>query len=150
MASSHKPAWPAGWPGYRDQFRLTGFIWKISARFPRREKTKHPGEESWLEIRETKPNMAKQKIITFVPFIALATVIAVLLQLNGMFIIWKIQQAKQDNAIRASRIHPAFILVTGLKCSYGKISSPLTDIRVGKTEISVTELAHPLIWTRGK
>ena len=89
--------------------------------------------------------MAKQKIITFVPFIALATVIAVLLQLNGMFIIWKIQQAKQDNAIRGSRIHPAFILVTGLKCSYGKISSPLTDIRVGKTEISVTELAHPLI-----
>ena len=115
MASSHKPAWPAGWPGYRDQFRLTGFIWKISARFPRREKTKHPGEESWLEIRETKPNMAKQKIITFVPFIALATVIAVLLQLNGMFIIWKIQQAKQDNAIRGSRIHPAFILVTRLK-----------------------------------
>ena len=79
------------------------------------------------------------------PIIALATVIAVLLQLNGMFIIWKIQQTKQDDAIRASRIHPAFILVTELKCSYGKISSPLTDIRGGKTEISVTELAHPLI-----
>ena len=30
--------------------------------------------------------MAKQKVITFVPIIALATVIAVLLQLNGMFI----------------------------------------------------------------
>ena len=79
------------------------------------------------------------------PIIALATVIAVLLQLNGMFIIWKIQQAKQDDAIRASRIHPAFILVTGLKCSYGKISSSLTDIRVGETEISGTELVHPLI-----
>ena len=50
------------------------------------------------------------------PIIALATVIAVLLQLNGMFIIWKIQLAKQDDAIRAFRIHPAFILVTGLKC----------------------------------
>ena len=29
--------------------------------------------------------------------------------------------------------------VTGLKCSYGKISSPLTEISVGKTEILGTE-----------
>ena len=41
---------------------------------------------------------------------------------------WKIQQAMQDDAIRTARIHPAFISVTGLKCSYGKISSPLTEI----------------------
>ena len=27
----------------------------------------------------------------------------------------------QDNAIQTTRIHPAFIPVTGLKCSYGKI-----------------------------
>ena len=27
----------------------------------------------------------------------------------------------QDNAIQTTRIHPAFIQVTGLKCSYGKI-----------------------------
>ena len=53
----------------------------------------------------------------------------------------------QDYAIRAARIHPAFIRVTGLKCSYGKISSPLTEIPVGKTEISETEPAHPLIRT---
>ena len=41
-----------------------------------------------------------------------------------------------------------FLLVTGLKCSYRKISSPLTEIPVGKTEISATEPARSLIWTR--
>ena len=56
----------------------------------------------------------------------------------------------QDYAIRTARIHPAFISVTGLKCSYGKVLSPLTDIPVGKTEISVTELARPLTWTHPK
>ena len=45
---------------------------------------------------------------------------------------------------------PPFILVTGMKCSYGKISSPLTEISVGKTEISGTEQARPLIWTHRK
>ena len=34
---------------------------------------------------------------------------------------------------------PEFIPVTGMKCSYGKISSPPTEISVGKTEISGTE-----------
>ena len=28
---------------------------------------------------------------------------------------WKIQQAMQDNGIQTVRVHPAFILVTGLK-----------------------------------
>ena len=40
-----------------------------------------------------------------------------------------------------------FLAVTGMKCSYGNISSPLTEIPVGKTEISVTEPGRPLIWT---
>ena len=35
---------------------------------------------------------------------------------------WNIQQTMQDDAIRTTRIHPAFIPVTGLKCSCGKIS----------------------------
>ena len=43
---------------------------------------------------------------------------------------------------------PPFIPVTGMKCSYGKISSPLTEISVGKTEISGTKPARLLIWTR--
>ena len=40
-----------------------------------------------------------------------------------------------------------FLPATGMKCSYGKIFSPLTEIPVGKTEISVTEPARPLILT---
>ena len=43
-----------------------------------------------------------------------------------------------------------FIPVTGMKCSYGKIFSPLTKISVGKTETSGTEPAHPLIRTHWK
>ena len=45
---------------------------------------------------------------------------------------------------------PPFIPVTGMKCSYGKISSPLTEISVAKTEISETEPARPLMWTHRK
>ena len=52
------------------------------------------------------------KNLTFVPSIASATLKAVSLQLNGMFMISKIQQAMQDDAIQTARIHPAFILVT--------------------------------------
>ena len=37
--------------------------------------------------------------------------------------IWNIQQAMQDGANRTTRINPAFIPVTGLKFSCGKISS---------------------------
>ena len=54
-----------------------------------------------------------------------------------MLMMWKIQQAKQEDAEFIRKINPAFLPVTGLKCSYGKIP-------VGKTEISVTELARPL------
>ena len=43
------------------------------------------------------------------------------------------------------RIHFAFMPVTGLKCSYGKISSPLIEIPAGKTEISGTEPGRPLM-----
>ena len=60
---------------------------------------------------------------------------------------WKIQQAMQDDAIRTIWTHPAFIPVTCLKCSYGKISSPLTEISVGKNEVSGTDPARPLIQT---
>ena len=51
----------------------------------------------------------------------------------------QIQQAMQDDAIQTDTTHPA----TGLKYSYGKISSPLT-------EISPTEPARPFIRTRRK
>ena len=37
---------------------------------------------------------------------------------------------------------PEFIPVTGMKCSYGKISSPLTEISVGKTEPASPLITH--------
>ena len=68
------------------------------------------------------------------------------MQLNEMLLMQKIQQAMQDDAIRADRDHPAFIPAPGRKsCSYGKISSQLTEIPVGKTAISETEPVHPLV-----
>ena len=56
-----------------------------------------------------------------------------------LMMLMQIQQAMQDDAIQTDTTHPA----TGLKCSYGKISSPLT-------EISATEPARPFIWTHRK
>ena len=47
--------------------------------------------------------MAKRNwVITFAPFMALTTLLAVPLQLNGLLIMWKIHQAKQNDAIRAA------------------------------------------------
>ena len=129
-ASSHEPSWP-GWHCYREEFHL-GFIWEISARFPRWEKAKDPGDEIWHQIQETKQTWRNTKNLTFMPITASETPKAVSLQLNKMLMMWKI-----------ARIHPAFIPVTGMKCSYGKISSPLTHI-LG------TEPAPPLIWTNWK
>ena len=146
-ASSHEPGW-TGWPVYRDHFRF-GFIWEISARFPRWKKAKDPGDQFWRETREPKQTWHNTKIITFAPTIALATLKAVSLQLNGMLGLWCGKHSRQCRTTPSgpSRIHPAFIWVTGLKRSYGKISTSLTEIPVGKTEISETEPAHPLIWT---
>ena len=45
-----------------------------------------------------KANTVKHKIISFTPIIALATLKAVSLQLNGVLMMWKIQQAMQDDA----------------------------------------------------
>ena len=42
--------------------------------------------------------MAKHKVINFAPIIALATLIAVSLLPNGMIMMWKLQQEKQDDA----------------------------------------------------
>ena len=118
---------------------------KFQPGFRDEKKNKDPGNEFWREIRETKQTWRNKKIIIFAPIIASATLKAVSLQLNGMFMMWKIRQAMQDDAIRAARIYPAFIPVTGPKCSYGKIFSPLTEIPVGKTET-----AHSLKWTHRK
>ena len=56
-ASSQEPGWP-GWLAYRDQFHL-GFLWEISARFPRWEKAE---DELWRKIRETKQTRWNTKL----------------------------------------------------------------------------------------
>ena len=61
----------------------------------------------WGETRETEQTWQNTKIITFAPIIALATLAAVSLQLNGMLMMWKIQRAMQDDAIWDARIHPS-------------------------------------------
>ena len=66
--------------------------------------------------------------------------------------LWCVKYSRQCKTMPSGprEFIPPFIPVTGMKCSYGKISSPLTDISVGKTEISGTEPARPLIWTHRK
>ena len=90
-------------------------------------KGQRPRERVLAPNLRNKANMAKHKSFTFAPVVASATLKAVSLQLNGMLMMWKIQHAMQDDTIWTTRIHPAFFPVTGLKCSYGKISSPVTE-----------------------
>ena len=54
-------------------------------------------------------NMAKHKVIIYAPIIALATLTAVSLQLNGMLVMWKIQQAKEDDVIQATLLPCCFL-----------------------------------------
>ena len=66
------------------------------------------GQRSWGQVLApnlgNKANMEKHKIFYFR---ASVTLKAVSLQLNGMLLMWKIQQTMQDDAIRTTRIHPA-------------------------------------------
>ena len=56
---------------------------------------------------------------------------------------WKLQQAKQDGVILFQRIHPTFIPVTGLKCSYGKIFQPALRDTGWKTRDLVNRASPP-------
>ena len=96
-----------------------------------REKVKDPGNEFWRQIRETKQTWRNTKILTFGPILTSVTLKAVSLQLNGMLMMWKMQQAMQDDAIRTARIHLAI--------------HPGNRDEVFITEISRTEPARPLI-----
>ena len=64
-----------------------------------------------------KATRAKNKVINFAPIIALATLIAISLQLNGM-LKYDVENTvgKVTRCHLGRRIHPAFIRVTGLKC----------------------------------
>ena len=87
----------------RTNFAL-GSYEKFQPGFRRLKKAKDPRDECRREIRKTKQTWENTIFITFVPTIDLATLKAVSLHLNGMLMMWKTQQAKQDNAIRAARI----------------------------------------------
>ena len=113
-------------PGFRDELKV-----------------RDPGDEFWHK-GTNKADMRNTKIITFAPSIAFATLKAVSLQLTGMLMMRKIQQAMQGDAIWA-RIHPAFIPVTGMKSHMEKFPARLPRARLEKTEISGTEPAHPVI-----
>ena len=69
------------------------------------------GQRSWERVLApnsgNKANMAKHKILTFGPILPSVTLKAVSKQLNGMLMMWKMQQAMQDDAIRTARIHAA-------------------------------------------
>ena len=69
------------------------------------------GQRSWGRVLAPnlgkKANIAKHKILTFGPILASVILKAVSLQLNTMLLMWKIQQAMQDDAIWTARIHPA-------------------------------------------
>ena len=116
-----------------------GFICEISAWFPRWEGRRR------VVVRNSgnKANMVKHKVITFAPVTALETLKAVSLLSNGMLMMKKIQ--RQSKTMQNS--FEELIPVTGLNCWNGRISSPLAKIPAGKTEISATEPARPLIWT---
>ena len=67
-----------------------------------------------------------------VPIMALVTLFAPSLQLNGMLMTWKLYQAKQDYANRGAllrRIHYAFIPVTGLHELFIFPARPLIHIQ---------------------
>ena len=102
-ASSHEPDCRQGWPGYRDEFRL-----EFQPGFRDEKRPKILGTSSGAKFeKQSKMTKHKNLCFTFAPIIiASATPKAVSLQLNGMLMIWKIQQAIQDDAIRTVRIHP--------------------------------------------
>ena len=92
-----------------------------------------------------KANMAKHKNLNFCAYHSFGNSSSCITAVK-----WDARDV-ENTAGNARRCHPdhqnSFISVTGLKSSYGKISSPLTEISVGKNEISGTEPARSLIQT---
>ena len=69
------------------------------------------GQRSWGRVLapnfRTKQTWQNTKNLTFGLIIASVSLKAVSLQLNGMLMMWKLQQAMHDDAIQTARIHPA-------------------------------------------
>ena len=94
---------PVDWAGRvtKTNFALASYK-KFQPGFPdgKRQKILEP---VLVQNSRNKANFTKHKVITFVPIIALPTLISVSLQLNGMLLMWKIQQAMRDNAIQGNQ-----------------------------------------------
>ena len=86
-----------------------GSFEKFQPGFRVEKRLKILGTSSGAKFEKQSKHDETQKILTFAPFIASATVRAGSLLLNEMLMMWKIRQATQDDAIRTSRIHPTFI-----------------------------------------
>ena len=65
------------------------------------------GTSSGAKFGKQRKHGETQKILTFGPILPSVTLKAVSLQLNGMLMMWKIQEAMQDEAIWTARIHLA-------------------------------------------
>ena len=83
---------------------------------------------------------------------AFATLLPVSLQLDGLLMMWKFHQARQNDAIRAAFLRKRNYSLQRIHSGNldEEFSSPLIEIPVGKTKISVTEPDHPLLWPHRK
>ena len=95
--------------------------------------------------------MVENVLISFATAIALFNLVTLLIKLIRIFQKWKyIQDLNHAILVAMLRKRSYFCLknvvpVTGLKCSYGKIFIPDTNISVAKTAILITRPAQPFI-----
>ena len=92
-----------------------------------------------------KSKHGETKILTYWPSIARVTLNAVSLQLHGMLMIWKIQQAMQDDAIQNARIHPAVHPGNRYEVFIWQNFQSAYRDQGWKTETSETEPARPAL-----
>ena len=82
---------------YWDEFHL-GFTWEFHPSVQDEKRRKILGTGSYFKFKKQRAQTWWiTKILTFAPIIALATLKAASLQLNGMLMMWKIQQTMQDD-----------------------------------------------------
>ena len=132
-ASSHEPGWPDR-PGCRGQ-SVTLYSYQKSQPGFRNEK----GQKSWRLLLarnwRNEANMMNIKII-----IALPTFKAVSLHLNGMLVKWKYCRQCETMPSGLPEFIRLSVPVTGLKCSYAKISSPPSHMIMNTSKIFTKDL----------
>ena len=85
----------------RTNFAL-GLYEKIQPGFPDEKRPKILGTRFGAKLETQNKDGEMQPTYYFTPIMDLVTLLAVSLQLNGLVMIWKIHQAKQNDAIRAA------------------------------------------------